>query len=49
MVMIILEKMVPWVDLEVVSEACDNISALSVTVRNFASLVDIFDSLLLAL
>ena len=46
MVMFILETMVPWVDLEGISAACDNISALPLTVRNIALSVDAFDSCL---
>ena len=43
MVMFLLETMVPRVDLEGVSAACANVSALTVTVQNLASSVDAFD------
>ena len=49
MVMFILETMVPRVDLESVSAACANFSALSLTVQKIASSVDAFDSCLRAL
>ena len=49
MVMFILEKMVYRVDIEGVSAACDNVSALPVTVQNLASSVDAFDYCLPAL
>ena len=49
MVMFILETMLPWVDLEGVYAACDNVSALTVTAQNLASSVDTFDSRLRAL
>ena len=49
MVMFILETMVPRLDLEGVSLACANVSALSLTVRNLASSVDEFDYRLHAL
>ena len=49
MVMFILETMVPWVELEIVSAACVNVSTLPVTVQKLASSVDTFDSCLCAL
>ena len=49
MVMFILEMMVPWVDLEDVSAACANVSALPVTVQKLASSMDAFDYHLRAL
>ena len=49
MVMFILETMLPRVDLEGVSAACENFSYLSVTVQKLAPSVDAFDSQLCAL
>ena len=49
MVMFILEKMVPRVELEGVSEACVNVSTIPVTVQKLASSVDAFESRLRAL
>ena len=49
MVMFILEKMVPRLELEGVSAACANVSTLPVTVQKLASSVDAFDSCLCAL
>ena len=49
MVMFVLDKMVPRVDLEGVSAACTNFSDMSVTVQNLASSVNAFDSRLCAL
>ena len=46
MVIFILETMVPRVELEGVSTACANFSALSVNVQKLASSVDAFDSCL---
>ena len=43
MVMFILERMVPWVELEAVSAVCANVSALTVTVQNLTSSLDAFD------
>ena len=48
-VMFVLEMMLPQVELEGVSAACDNVIALSVTVRNLVSSVDAFDYCLRAL
>ena len=44
MVMFILETMVPWVELESVYTAYENVSTLPVTVQKLASSVDAFDS-----
>ena len=44
MFMFILERMVPWVEIEGVSAACANFNALPVTVQKLASSVDAFDS-----
>ena len=44
MIMFILEMMVPWVDLECVSVAYANVSALPMTVQNIASSLDDFYS-----
>ena len=41
--------MVPWVDLEGVSAACENVSALPMTVQKLALSVDTFDYRLHAL
>ena len=49
MVMFILETMVPWVDLEGVSAACENVSALPMTIQKLALSVDTFDYRLHAL
>ena len=49
MVMFILETMVPWVELESVYTAYENVSTLPVTVQKLASSVDAFDSSLRAL
>ena len=49
MLMFILETMFPQVDLESVSTACANFSALNLTVQNLASSVGTFDSCLRAL
>ena len=49
MVMFILEKMVPRMELEGVYAACENVSTLPVTVPKIASSVDSFDSRLRAL
>ena len=49
MVVSILETMVPWVDLEGVSAACENVRTLLVTVQKLASSVDAFDSRLCSL
>ena len=46
MVMIVLETMFPWVELEGVFVECANVSALPLTVQNLASSVDAFDSYL---
>ena len=43
MVMFILETMVPWVDLEGVYAAFENVSTLPVVVQKLASSVDAFD------
>ena len=49
MVMFILDTTVPWVDLEGVSVACTNVSALPVNVQNLVSSVDAFYSCLRSL
>ena len=49
MIMFILETMVPWLELEGVSTACTNGSALLVTIQKLASSVDDFDSRLRSL
>ena len=49
MFMIILETIVPRVELEGVSVACANISTLPVTVKKLTSSVEAFDSCLCAL
>ena len=49
MVMFILETMVPRLELEVVSAACDNVNALPVTVQNLSPSVNTFEYLLCAL
>ena len=49
MVIFILETMITRVELEGVSTACDNVSALPVTVQKLASSVDAFESRLSAL
>ena len=46
MVIFILETMVPRVELEGVSAACENISTLPVTVQKLASSEEAFDSCL---
>ena len=44
MFMFILEKMVPQLELEVVSASCENVRTMSMTIQKLTSLVDEFDS-----
>ena len=46
---VILETMVPWVELGVFSKACANVSALTMTFQNLVSSVETFYSCLSAL
>ena len=49
MVMLVFERMVPWVELEGVYAEFDNVSALPFTVQNISSSVDAFYSCLCVL